>query len=79
MRILRISAGILCIILSIIGGLLPIMPGFIFFILGVSLLVPDLETEIKKLHTKYRIHHDLKKLIIGYYTVIKNYIISKFR
>ncbi len=40
-RLLRITGGIFFILLSLLGILLPIMPGWIFFMVGIILLSPD--------------------------------------
>ena len=37
-RFFFIFIGIICIIMSIIGVLLPVLPGFVFFIVGIVIL-----------------------------------------
>lgn len=37
-RILRNAIGVLCLVLGVIGGVLPIMPGFVFFLAGLLLI-----------------------------------------
>lgn len=46
---LRITLGILCLILGVIGSVLPIMQGWIFFLLGGLLLFPKSKFAIKAL------------------------------
>lgn len=46
---LRITLGIIFIILGIIGGFVPIMQGWIFMLLGVLVLFPQSKFAIKSL------------------------------
>lgn len=41
MLVLRITLGIICIILGIIGSVLPVMQGWIFFLLAALVLFPN--------------------------------------
>lgn len=52
--------GVFFIILGCLGGLLPIMPGFLFFFTGLALLSPKLEIKMRNIYRRYKCHHSLK-------------------
>ena len=57
-KILRVVAGIILIIIGLIGGLIPIFQGWIFGIPGLMLLgsvVPSVKTWTKKLLKKLKL------------------------
>lgn len=54
--------GIFFIILGVVSGFLPFMPGFVFIIMGLSMLSPRIALKIKHLHRRYKCHQDFKKL-----------------
>jgi hypothetical protein len=41
-RVARISAGVLLIVLALITGPVPVVQGWVFFLMGVGLLIKDL-------------------------------------
>jgi uncharacterized protein len=43
-RVLRLSVGGVLLLLGVIGALLPIMQGWIFFLAGLSVMAPESET-----------------------------------
>ncbi len=58
-KYLRIPAGIFFIILGIIGGLLPFIQGWIFMLLGLTILFGEdftnlLENMIKKFRNRFK-------------------------
>ncbi len=69
LRIARISLGIVFLILGIIGSLLPILQGWIFFLLALIAFFPDhpkVERVLEKAEPKFpRLVHGLRKLGIG--------------
>ncbi|MGL5440371.1 MAG: hypothetical protein ACRDA4_08370 [Filifactoraceae bacterium] len=52
--------GILLIILGGLGGLVPIIPGFLLFFVGLSFISPTLEKKFKTIYSRYKIHKNLK-------------------
>ncbi len=69
LRIARISLGIVFLILGIIGSLLPILQGWIFFLLALIAFFPDhpkVERVLEKAEPKFpRLVLGLRKLGIG--------------
>ncbi len=61
--VFRKSLGVFFIILGIIGGMLPIMPGFIFFMTGLSLISLDFERDVRKSIRKYKCHKNRFKFL----------------
>lgn len=55
--------GVIFILLGIAGGFLPFMPGFVFVVLGLSMLSPSIALKIKKLRRRYKCHGSLKRLL----------------
>ncbi len=76
---MRKILGIIFILLGFLGGFLPIMPGFVFFIMGISMLSPELEKKIKNLHRRYRCHRNIKKLAKEYVDLTQDTIKSKLK
>lgn len=60
---MRKILGVLFIILGCLGGLLPIMPGFLFFFAGLALISPRLEIKMRNVHRRYQCHHSIKQAI----------------
>jgi hypothetical protein len=54
--------GIFFILLGILGMIFPVLPGFIFLFIGISLISPTLAVKIKNLKRRYRCHRNPKKL-----------------
>lgn len=69
LRIARISLGILFLILGVVGSLLPILQGWIFFLLALIAFFPDhpkVESVLEKAEPKFpRMVRGLRKLGIG--------------
>lgn len=59
---IRRILGILLMILGCLGGLLPIMPGFVFFFMGLSLVSVDFANDMKLIMRRYRCHKNILKL-----------------
>ena len=60
MKILRITAGILLLILGAIGGLIPIFQGWVFGLMGLMILSKDV-TFVRKYHDKVKAWYEQKK------------------
>lgn len=56
---MRKFLGILFILLGILGGFLPILPGFVFFFTGVALISPKLEVKMRIVYNRYKCHGKL--------------------
>ena len=64
LRIIRLAAGILLLVLGIIGGLLPIIQGWIFVLPALALLAPEsrfIRKLIIRLRTKLRLRRLRKR------------------
>ncbi|RJP25905.1 MAG: hypothetical protein C4527_16300 [Candidatus Omnitrophota bacterium] len=48
LKISRITAGVICIIIGVIGGFIPILQGWVFILLGLGLLSKDIPYVAKK-------------------------------
>ncbi len=42
LKILRIVSGVICILIGVIGGFIPILQGWVFILLGLGLLSKDI-------------------------------------
>lgn len=78
--------GVFFIFLGILGFIFPILPGFIFFIIGISLVSPTLAVKIKNLKRRYQCHRNAKKLCSESWSLtkqtiyqLKTNLINKFR
>ncbi|EHL18399.1 hypothetical protein HMPREF9630_00124 [Peptoanaerobacter stomatis] len=80
--VFRKSLGVFFIILGIIGGMLPIMPGFIFFMTGLSLISLDFERDVRKSIRKYKCHKNrfkfLKEVVFSAFINMKKSLLSLF-
>lgn len=69
-RTVRIILGILFFILGVVGSLLPVLQGWIFFLLCIAVLFPDhprVVRTVRKTEQKFpRIARALKKMGIGH-------------
>ena len=63
--------GVFFIFLGILGFIFPVLPGFIFFIIGISLVSPTLAVKIKNLKRRYRCHRSIKKLFLESWSLTK--------
>lgn len=58
----RIILGVFFMFLGLIGGLLPILPGWLFFIIGIAILFEESIIErIKKERTKRNLKKEIKR------------------
>lgn len=62
-KIIRKQSGIILIILGIIGGLLPIMPGFIFFITGLSMISEKFSYAYRNALRRFKKHRSITKFV----------------
>ncbi len=64
--------GFVFIIIGIIGFILPIIPGFVFVLLGLAMVSPRFELGIKHVYRRYKMHRNLKKAIQETIVMLKN-------
>ena len=64
--------GVFFIFLGILGFIFPVLPGFIFFIIGISLVSPTLAVKIKNLKRRYRCHRILQTLPLDSWRLTKH-------
>lgn len=55
--------GFVFIIIGLIGFVLPIIPGFVFVLLGLSMVSPRFELGIKHVYRRYKCHHNIKRAV----------------
>ena len=55
--------GVFFIFLGILGFIFPVLPGFIFFIIGISLVSPTLDVKIKKFETTISMSSQYQKIV----------------
>lgn len=70
--------GVFFIILGVISGFLPFMPGFVFIIMGLSMLSPTIALKIKHLHRRYKCHKNVNKLLKESVEATRTTILKKF-
>ena len=63
--------GVFFIFLGILGFIFPVLPGFIFFIIGISFVSPNLAFKKKNLKRRYRCHRSIKKLFLESWSLTK--------
>ena len=55
--------GIVLMIIGVLGSILPVIPGFIFFFWGLALVSPKFSKIAKNIVRRYRIHRNSKRLM----------------
>lgn len=74
---LRKVIGFLLLPLGILGGFLPIMPGFIFFMLGLTMISDKFSLSVKNALRRYRCHGDFIKFVKELFTGFKDSFFKK--
>ncbi len=62
-RIGRVALGIGCVLFGIIGGLVPILQGWMFIALGATLLAPDFPPARRAMNWVYRRWPKVRRLV----------------
>lgn len=61
--------GVFLILLGVIGALLPVIPGFVFVIAGLSLISKNYSRSIQFIVMRYKVHKRITKFFTEFFEV----------
>ncbi|MBF1051770.1 MAG: hypothetical protein HXL16_06145 [Peptostreptococcaceae bacterium] len=75
--IVRKITGVFLLFLGLLGAILPILPGFIFFFLGLSMINRNFSKDLQKIVSRYKCHKDKIKLVKEVLKAIRENFLKK--
>lgn len=75
--IVRKITGVFLLFLGLLGAILPILPGFIFFFLGLSMINRNFSKDLQKIVSRYKCNKDKIKLVKEVLKAIRENFLKK--